>query len=199
MTSAGEPSSSAPHNTNGPQRLLLDNLATNRVLFALALLGVLLPINVIANHYRSFAFVYHAEHDWFLKGPYHVRAILFFQAMEILLALAVYIYALDFAFKDTVFQRTGTFLYAAALLVPPIYILLALFSLLTDAIESLSTPLFYVVGTLLKIAIPIILFGITGLAVEISGRLQEKPSESPETPSRESLATEPWHRRCGTA
>ena len=177
MTSAGEPSSSAPQNADEPQRLLLDSLATNRVLFALALLGVLLPINAIANHYRNFSFVYRAEHDWFLKGPYHVRAILFFQAMEVLLALAVYIYALDFVFHKTVLQRIGTFLYGIALFVPPIYILLAIFCLLYSAIETLDTPLFYILSIFFKIAFLIILLSIIGVVVGISELLQEEPSE----------------------
>jgi len=142
-------------------------------LFALSLLGVLLAANSIAIRYRSFGVVYHAGHDWFWKGPYHIQAIYFLEIMEGLLALAVYLYGFDFIFKASIFQRAGTILYATALVVPPIYVVVAFDSLVTDAINELSTPLFYVANVVVKVVFDVLLLAGLGLVAVISQRLRD--------------------------
>ena len=164
---------SSPGEKNVVRRFKRDESATNRVLFALALLGVLLPVNSIANHYRRLGYVYYAKHDWYWRGPYHINVILFFDTMEILLAVAVYIYGFDFVFKQAIFQRVGTFLYAAALLVPPLYLVVGAYSLLSNEVNRLPTLLFYVGNVVVNVLFPAALIGVGVAAVAISKRLQD--------------------------
>lgn len=155
------------------ERLDLSNFRVSRILFALSLLGVLLAANSIANHYQHIGFVYHAGHDWFWKGPYHFRAIYFLEVMEGLLALAVYLYGFDFLFKVRIFQYVGTILYAAALVVPPLYVIIAADSLVTDAINELKTPLFYVANVIVNVIFDLFLLACLALVIVLSDRLRD--------------------------
>jgi len=56
-----------------PARFELGDLATNRILFALALLGVVLPLNSIASHYHEVGFTYQYTHQWIFLKPFHYR------------------------------------------------------------------------------------------------------------------------------
>lgn len=154
------------------ERLDLSDFRVSRILFALSLLGVLLAANSIASHYQHIGFVYHAGHDWFWKGPYHFRAIYFLEVMEGLLALAVYLYGFDFLFKVNIFQYVGTILYAGALVVPPLYVVFALDSLVTNPINELSTPLFYVANVIVNVIFDLLILAILPLVAVLSNRLR---------------------------
>jgi hypothetical protein len=171
--SPSKESASAQTQAYSDKHLDLSDFRVSRILFALSLLGVLLAANSIASHYQNFAVVYHAGHDWFWKGPYHIRAIYFLEIMEGLLALAVYLYGFDFLFKVGTFQRAGTFLYAAALVIPPIYVIIAIDSLVTDAINELNTPLFYIANIIVKLIFDVLLLSMLLLVGFLSERLRE--------------------------
>lgn len=51
-----------------PQRLELGTPATDRIVFALTLLGVLLPLNAVVNHYKQLDFLYFIAHARLFKG-----------------------------------------------------------------------------------------------------------------------------------
>jgi hypothetical protein len=146
----------------------LGTLATNRILFALTLLGVILPLNSIATHFHQLGFTYRASHTLYLKGSYHLRATYFFYSMETLLATAVYFYGFGFIFKWSIPDRIGTFLYACALLVPPIYIYLDIYSIFISAISQLNAVLFYLVNIGVNILFTVF---FAGIAIAISNRL----------------------------
>lgn len=149
--------------SSGPQeasarKVELGNIAINRILFALALLGVLLPLNTIISHYSHFGFIYYAPHEVTLKGPYNIHIRSFLYAMEGILAFAVYLYGFEFIFsaRVTFFQLVGNLFYALALLVPPTYFYLWLWALLLRAVNSFGTLAYWLIITItvLIFAIP---------------------------------------------
>ena len=152
-----------------PRRFELGDLATNRVLFALALLGVLLPLNSLVNHYRQLNFIYSVPHAMSIfRGPYHMHGSTAFYIMEIFLAIAVYFYAFDFIFVRRIFERAGTLCFAFSLLVPPFYLYLWAFQKFVDATRGLSTPLYWL--AIIAISIPLGFLGY--LLPVISNRLE---------------------------
>jgi hypothetical protein len=122
----------------------LGNVATNRILFVLALLGVLLPLNALVAHYNHLGFIYYAPHEMTLKGPYDIHIQAFVYIMEGLLAVAVYLYGFEFIFggRVSIFQLGGNVFYALALIVPPTYFYLWLWALIIRAGNS-HGPLVY--------------------------------------------------------
>jgi hypothetical protein len=139
-----------------PNRFELNDLATNRILFALTLLGVLLPLNLIASNYRHVGFTYQYAHRWLFWKPfhYHLHAITFFYSMEALLALAVYFYAFNLIFRRRFLEYTGTGLFTVALLVPVYYLYSNAYSLLLDETASLgaaSSVTVVIVGDILSL------------------------------------------------
>jgi hypothetical protein len=147
----------------------LGDLATNRILFALALLGVLLPINTIFSHYHHLDFIYFAPHSTWLKGPYHLHVISAFYIMVGLLATAVYLYGFDFIFRIKIFERIGTVVYALSLLTPAIYLYLWAFQKLLNAINGIRSPGYWFIVA--GISIPFLIFG--WLIGAISSRLRD--------------------------
>jgi hypothetical protein len=147
----------------------LGDLATNRILFALALLGVLLPVNAILSHYHHLDFIYLAPHSISLKGPYHIHVISALYLMEVLLATAVYLYGFDFIFRIKLFERAGTALYAISLIIPVGYFYLWIFQKFLNLIDGLSSPLYWLM--LFVISIPFLILGVViGI---VSGRLRD--------------------------
>jgi hypothetical protein len=147
----------------------LGDLATNRILFALALLGVLLPVNAILNHYHQLDFIYLAPHATGLKGPYHIHVISALYLMEGLLAIAVYLYGFDFIFRIKLFERVGTVVYAISLIIPAGYFYLWIFQKFLNLINGLSSPLYWLI--LFIICIPFLILGaVIGI---VSARLRD--------------------------
>jgi hypothetical protein len=72
-----------------------------------------------------------------------------------------------------VFQRTGTFLYALALLVPPLYLVAAAYSLLVYVINKPPTVPFYVANFLSNLLFSVVLIAVALAATRISERLQD--------------------------
>ena len=126
-----------------PNRFELSDLATNRILFALTLLGVVLPLNLIASNYHQLGFTYQYTHQWLLWKPfhYHLHTITFFFSMEALLALAVYFYAFNLIFRRRFLEYTGTGFFTVALLVPPYYLYFYAYSRLLDEAARAGTAL----------------------------------------------------------
>jgi hypothetical protein len=124
-----------------PGRFELSDLATNRILFALALLGVALPLNSIVSHYLQVGFTYQYTHQWLFWKPFHLRmhAVTFFYSMEALLAIAVYFYGFNLIFRRRFLEYMGTGLFTVALLVPLFYLYLGSYSLLLDRTSKLGT------------------------------------------------------------
>jgi hypothetical protein len=175
--SDGERSASGASESKPTRRFELGDFATNRILFALTLLGVLLPFNAIATHYRQIGFTYTVPHSWYGLPPYqtHVHAINFLYGMEALLAVAVYLYGFNFLFGWKIFQSAGTLLYAIALLVPPIYIYITIYALFNNSLNNLNVVLYYIVNLVSDL-----LFGVLLLiaVVAINSRLGGKNQSS---------------------
>jgi hypothetical protein len=168
QTSAA-PATSAPGNKSPARQFELGDLATNRILFALTLLGVLLPVNAIVNRYHHVDFIYFYPHSHWFKGPYQAHSISVLYFMEGLLAAAVYLYGFDFIFKFKIFERAGTVLYALALLMPLIYFYFYILQHISDAISGLNSALYWII--LFALGIP--LWAIAAVIRVISRRLQD--------------------------
>ena len=146
---------------------MLGDLATNRILFALALLGVLLPVNNIVNRYHHLDFIYLQPHQPWFAGPYHVRLISALYLMEGLLATAVYLYLFYFIFKIKFIEIVGTTLYAISLFVPVLYFILLINQQFNNLIGGYSATVYWIVsvGSLLALGF------IIGVIVAIVERL----------------------------
>jgi hypothetical protein len=154
--------------TTTARQFELGDLATNRILFALTLLGVLLPANAIMAHYSQINFIYVSPHSHWFKGPYHVRAVSALYLMEGLLAFAVYLYGFDFIFKIRLFEYVGTRIYGIALFVPIIYLYAFVFQHVNNSITNLGW-LYWVV--LVALGIPLAIVG--GAIAAIGRRLED--------------------------
>jgi|ERR1039457_921751 hypothetical protein len=139
-------------------RFELGTLATNRILFALALLGVMLPLNSVTAHFHQIGFTYFAPRNSHLKGPYHLNAVNFFYLMETLLAAAVYFYGFGFIFKSSIPDKIGTFLYACTLLMPLLYVYTDIFAAIQAAINNLNVILYWIVGSIAGLLVSILSF-----------------------------------------
>src|SRR5579862_4182073 len=143
-TTGGGPTMASQASQPSSRGFDLGNVATNRILFVLALLGVLLPLNALVAHYNHLGFIYYAPHEMTLKGPYDIHIQAFVYIMEGLLAVAVYLYGFEFIFggRASIFQFGGNVFYALALIVPPTYFYLWLWALIIRAGNS-HGPLVY--------------------------------------------------------
>jgi hypothetical protein len=131
----------------GPRRRIeLGDLATNQILYALALLGVLLPSNAILSHFSQIGFTY-SQRSWLFEPAFtwHVHAISFIYAMEGFLAIAVYLYGYDFLFGLRFFHTVGTYFYAGALIVPPTYIICYGYANLSDLTLRLNGVWYWII------------------------------------------------------
>jgi hypothetical protein len=132
----------------GPQapptrKFELGDIATNRILFALALLGVLLPANSLVGHYNGLNFLYNWPHaSGVFKGPYQIHASAAYYLMEGFLAVAVYFYSFNFIFRIKTFQVLGIIAYACSLSMPLFYLYLWIYQKIGNAINGFSEPLF---------------------------------------------------------
>jgi hypothetical protein len=178
--SSGSQNTSARHTS--AQRLELGSLATTRVLFALTLLGVLLPFNAIASRYHQVGFTYSSPYAWLFIPAFkwHLHAISFLYVMEALLAVAVYLYGFDFLFGWPIFQPVGTALYAIALFVPPVYLYMGGYALFYDVIGHLNVYLFYIISGVANLLFTILLsMGVLVVALRLEGKdpRQRMPAE----------------------
>jgi hypothetical protein len=168
MTDTQEPREEPRPGEKSPARqFVLGDLATNRILFALALLGVLLPVNNIVNRYHHLDFIYLQPHQSWLAGPYHVRLIAALYLMEGLLATAVYLYSFYFIFKITFIEIVGTTLYAISLFVPVIYFYILIYQQFTSLIGGFSGLTYWIVSSITLLALGFII----GVIVAIVERL----------------------------
>jgi hypothetical protein len=141
-------------------RIDLGDLATNRILYALALLGVLLPSNAILSHFSRIGFTYTMRRwAWTPAFTWHVHAVSFIYAMEGFLAVAVYLYGWDFLFRSRLrfFHFIATFFYGATLIVPPVYILCYGYANLTDLALGLHGFLYYAIQTVGNVLLGILI------------------------------------------
>lgn len=138
----------------------LGDTATNRILFALTLLGVLLPLNALVSHYHGLDFVYYWPHVVALKGPYHIHASTSFYWMEGLLAMAVYLYSFNFIFRVRAFEILGTIAYACALVLPLFYFYFWIYQKIGDAINGFSGPKYWTIFIISAIPFVIIFSAI---------------------------------------
>jgi hypothetical protein len=164
----GDPVAVTQQKRSPAREFELGDLATNRILFALALLGVLLPLNAIFSHYHHLDFIYFAPHSW-VKGPYHLHLISAFYIMVGLLATAVYLYGFDFIFRIKIFEQVGTVVYAVSLLIPVIYLYLWAFQKFQTAINGIRSPWYWLI--FVGISIPFLALG--WLIGAISARLRD--------------------------
>ncbi len=120
-----------------------------RILYVLALLGVALPFNSIASHYRNIVITYRSPHSWYGFIPaytWHLYALQFLYSMEIMLAVTVYLYGFQFLFKSAILQRACTIIYGAALLVPAAYLYTYLYSEVADLLNLVHGFPYYLVS-----------------------------------------------------
>ena len=167
MVKDAETVSANPRKGIFPQ-IELGDVATNRILYALALLGVLLPANAIASQYKQIGFTYAVLHSWYGIHPYtwHLHAISFLYIMEGLLAVAVYLYGFNFLFRSRLFLWIATSFFASALIVPPLYVYMDAYSNLMDLANSIRGFWYYVIvffgnllGIILVLAAELIVLG----------------------------------------
>jgi hypothetical protein len=142
----------------------LGDLATNRIIYAVTLLGVLLTANSLLTHLGHIGFTF-SQRRWLLTPPitWHVHAVLFIYVMEALLALAVYIWGFDFLLRLRLFHLTGLYLFGTALAIPPFYILCVGYANLVDLSLRLHGAAYYVIVT-----IGLVIFWVVAVVVEVA-------------------------------
>jgi hypothetical protein len=147
-------------------RIKLSDLATNQIIYALTLLGVLLAANTILSHYGQFGFTF-SERRWIFvpEFTWHVHASFFLYAMEGLLAISVYLYGFDFILNVHFFHSLGTWFFALALLTPPYFLLYLGYSNLFDLIYRIKEFWYYPIAVTMELLFLVAVFSALIFAV----------------------------------